>query len=412
MGGTVSGIGARVREHRVGRGLRQAAVARRAGISASYLALIEQGRRPVRGPLLDRLAAALEASPEALAGKVDAARLDALHALAAEAGLDRSERDGAEEMLRRHPAWADLLLATARAAARDADRAAALADRLAHDPRLADAAHELLTSTACVRSLASILAGTPSLEAAWLKRFHGGLDAEARRLAASVEAVVALLGPDAEALAGVAGGAAAGGCDAERRPLEGCDREALPEDALVGTPTAIAARTGAPLSRVLRRLAAVDPGRGIVECDAAGAILHHRAPAGFAVPAHGPACALWPLFAALSRPLQPVATLVETPDGSVWRADAVAEAAAVSPHGPVLRATMCVSRADDGRDGGRDGDGTPGDPPLPIGPTCRACPRGACPARREPSAWAPLDSGPATGKTARQRDRGDVTGWT
>src|SRR5688572_23588005 len=52
-------VGARLRELRRTRGVRQETLAAECGISASYLSRIEAGERHAGPPLLDRLAAAL-----------------------------------------------------------------------------------------------------------------------------------------------------------------------------------------------------------------------------------------------------------------------------------------------------------------------------------------------------------------
>ena len=58
MSGTAL-TGSRIREQRMAMGLRQAELAARAGVSASYLNLIEHNRRRVAGAVLARLAQAL-----------------------------------------------------------------------------------------------------------------------------------------------------------------------------------------------------------------------------------------------------------------------------------------------------------------------------------------------------------------
>lgn len=54
--------GSRLRARRVALGLRQADLAERVGISASYLNLIEHNRRRIADALLERLAQVLELS--------------------------------------------------------------------------------------------------------------------------------------------------------------------------------------------------------------------------------------------------------------------------------------------------------------------------------------------------------------
>ena len=365
------------------------------------------GRRAVGGALLGRIAEALDVDRAKLSGEADAALVAALQALAGP-----GEAAGqAAELARRFPAWARSIAQLARDRERDRDRIAALSDRLTHDPALADAMHELLTTVASVRSTAAILAQTPELERVWLDRFHGNLDSESRRLASGAEAVVSYFDRQGEAEAGLTPAEmAAAFLDAHRAPAgdedaaaiaelppaareiaerhiarDREDAEALPDPPADRTPQAISLATGQPLSRVLRRLAACDPARGLAICDASGALLRRRPVAGFALPVIGAGCPLWPLYAALSRPLHPVSQPVETPDGAVWRAEACAEAVARTPHGPVLEATMLLTR-DEGQGAA-----------LPVGPGCRVCPRGACVARREPALVTTLPGERATG---------------
>ncbi|NJS38360.1 MAG: DUF2083 domain-containing protein, partial [Rhodobacteraceae bacterium] len=46
-------------------------------------------------------------------------------------------------------------------------------------------------------------------------------------------------------------------------------------------------------------------------CDASGTLTFRKPTAGFPLPRFGAACPLWPLYAALGRPSQPVETVVE-----------------------------------------------------------------------------------------------------
>ncbi len=65
----ISPLGARVRALRRERGLTQAQLAERLGISASYLNLIEHGRRNLSAPVLIKLAGVLDLELKALAGE-------------------------------------------------------------------------------------------------------------------------------------------------------------------------------------------------------------------------------------------------------------------------------------------------------------------------------------------------------
>lgn len=96
------------------------------------------------------------------------------------------------------------------------------------------------------------------------------------------------------------------------------------------------------------------------------------------MPRFGAACPLWPLYAALGQPLRPVEGLVEMagPDARCFRVWAWAEVKRpFGLRGPALaHAAMLVLP-----------ESAAARAPLPIGSSCRVCPRAVCPARREPS---------------------------
>jgi transcriptional regulator with XRE-family HTH domain len=75
--------GTKLRDRRLAAGLRQADVALRAGISASYLNLIEHNRRKVTPEVMERLAEALGIDRAALADRKEAALVDGLRPRAA-----------------------------------------------------------------------------------------------------------------------------------------------------------------------------------------------------------------------------------------------------------------------------------------------------------------------------------------
>ena len=76
-------IGSRIRERRVMNGLKQSELARRAGISASYLNLIEHNRRRIGGSTLIRLAEVLGVPPALLSEGAEATLIAALREAAA-----------------------------------------------------------------------------------------------------------------------------------------------------------------------------------------------------------------------------------------------------------------------------------------------------------------------------------------
>jgi predicted transcriptional regulator len=166
--------GLKIRSLRKQAGLTQGELARRGGISPSYLNLIERNKRPVSGVLLDRLAAGLGVERALLDGEAERRIVDSLNEISADPALAAgSGRPGsAEDLVGRHPGWADLLLRLYQAYLDKSQTVLALADRLNRDPFLSESVHRMLTNVTSIRSAAEILemgdALTPSERARFL----------------------------------------------------------------------------------------------------------------------------------------------------------------------------------------------------------------------------------------------------
>lgn len=423
--------GTRLRERRLAAGLRQAEVAVAAGISPSYLNLIEHGRRKITAPVLTRLAEALGLDRSALAGSREAALADGLRAAVAR-GEATVELAQVEDFANRFPGWAGFLVHLDTRAEGLERAVEALNDRMSHDPHLSQALHEVLSSLSSVRATAAILAETGDIPADWAARFHRNLHQDSERLAAGAEALVAYLdagsamveqgiaAPQEEvedwlksrgwafADAELAGGAreeVAGLASSAARSLgldflarAEADARALPEAAFAAAearlgpdPIALAEAFGVDPLVVMRRLAArADLGAGLVICDGSGALTFRKPVAGFPLPRFGSACPLWPLYAALGRPLQPVEAQVAVAgqNGRVYRT--IAWSAVRHPlglRGPDLReaAMLILPVAPGSPRGSEPRSGPESGPGLTVGSSCRVCPESDCPARREPS---------------------------
>jgi transcriptional regulator with XRE-family HTH domain len=432
--------GSRIRERRLLLGLKQASLAEQAGISPSYLNLIEHNRRKIGGKLLIELARCLGVEPGFLADGVDATVHDTLRLAAQDLGTGAGagpETDRIDDLAARFPGWTDLLVQQRKRISELEAALEGLRDRIGHDPVLSETMHDILSSAAAIRSTAEILARERDLDAAWLGRFHRNLHEEAERLSLKATAMLGqfeVSGPDmggasplaatpvetAEAMfeandhhfaeiesfgaraigrvldrsAGMDDAACrargramleAYAGDAARLPL----RELMPAARAAGfRPDALAHLGQGDVALVLRRLATLPRGEGVpplglAVCDASGALLFRRRLAAFSIPRFGPGCPLWPLYRALSRPGQPDSALLEMPNGARFVSWAVAQSVAPAGFGqaPVMQATMLVTPAPD--PGGAAATATANAAaPVPAGPGCAVCPREACPARR------------------------------
>lgn len=419
--------GSRIRERRLVLGVRQADLARGSGISASYLNLIEHNRRRVGPEVLARLADALGLDVAALEEGADAVMAADLRDAAAGATGAPPELDRIEDFTARFPGWAELAAAQHRRIGRLERAVATLSDRLAQDPQLSASVHEVLSAASSVRATAAILAETEEIEPVWRARFHANLEADSERLARGAEALVAYLddagGPqdqgvaapqeeleawiaeqgwvlpgleaeaDPEAQARIEAGAgrlASGAARVLARAwLDRARQDAriLPEAKLASAlqrigpdPLRLARALDADVLAVFRRLALL-PGlvAGLVVCDASGTLVFRKPIEGFGYPRFGGACPLWPLYAALRRPGSPVEAVVEVAGRIPRRFRVQAWARLHHPGGfgdvEVAEAAMLIRPAEAGLQGAV----------LPVGTSCRICPRAACDARREPS---------------------------
>lgn len=354
-------VGSRIRERRVMAGMKQADLAKAAGISASYLNLIEHNRRRIGGKTLNQLADVLEVPAGLLAEGAEGTLLAALKEAAGEGSS--AELDSVEEFAGRFPGWAGLVTALAQNRDQLAQSVNALSDRIAHDPELATSLHEVISTVTAIRSTASILAGG-ALEPQWQSRFHRNINEDSERLATEAEALVRYLegAPGSEMavrtpleqvqaflvahhhhfseLEGAGGSARVASVvarsdllvsDPARRIATGLleqyvkDARALPlEDMRVALkrvgvdPVGLAEATGQPLNTIARRLAALPEymvGQvGLFVSDATGRLIVQKPVLGLDQMRADAACTHWPLFEVLTQPGQVVQRRVRQGD--------------------------------------------------------------------------------------------------
>lgn len=186
-------IGMKIRTLRIQAGLAQGALARRAGISPSYLNLIERNRRPASTLLLDRIAAELAIDRTQLDGEAERRMAEEVREVSAELAAAERLPDlaPAEEFVGQHPGWAALLLRLYRSY-QDRDAAVlALADRLDRDPFLRDSVHRMLTHVTSISAAAEIVGGDDTLVEADRRRFLSIVAGDSARLSQTAQALAA-----------------------------------------------------------------------------------------------------------------------------------------------------------------------------------------------------------------------------
>lgn len=434
--------GTRIREIRRRAKISQVSLAKEVGISASYLNLIEHNRRSIGGQILNAIAAALDVRSSDLADGQDATLLSDLResAGAESAALEPVEELAArfpgwaaqaarqarkirdqqivirelsdrlnqdpflEESVHGILSGITAIRSTASILAQVEGIEGAQVDRFhkslhAESLRLSDTSKALADYLSNAGSEAE---GAATAEEA-VEQFLGrhsfafeGLDREAEMLRVFPrEVALKRLGglvsdilDDDQNLAGAARDLAHENLqtyaeDALDMPLDAFAKAA--ED-LKYDPLALAAKFGRDLHAVFRRMSQLRrpnidaPRFGMITVNASGYPRFRHVLPGFALPRHGNACPLWPLFQAFAQPGQALRADIRHDSGLGFAVIAFASPREARSLGGAtdLIASMLIIAAE----------ASPfapiALPPKDVGTTCRICSHAACPARNAP----------------------------
>lgn len=187
-------IGQRIRERRRDRQITQTALAAAAGISPSYLNLIEHDKRLIGGTLLRRIAEALDLEVDALSGLEDARLAQDIVEIIRSLGIGPADIDSAMAFVARSPEWATRFVRLHRSYRDASNTVLALGDRLSQDPALMELSHAVLTQVTTVRSFAEILEQHADLAPDERERFSRIIAEQSDQLGVSAREMVTLLG--------------------------------------------------------------------------------------------------------------------------------------------------------------------------------------------------------------------------
>lgn len=303
--------GTRIRQQRNRVGLSQTALARQAGISVSYLNLIEHNKRGIAGKVLLSIARELGVPPSTLTEDADSELTGALMEAASHVSGQSPETSMLAEFAGRYPGWSQLLASIFRRTRDQEAVIAALSDRLTHDPFLAESLHLMLSNITAIRSTAEILTSVDDLSSEQRKRFHSAVHDESKRLSDATQALIAYFDKAATQEVEEDAPDEIMESDALSMPLEEFSASAIASNF---DPSALATEYSESLHAVFRRLANLKregvaaPDIGLIVSNAAGQTLHRHALSDFPLPRHGNACPLWPLFQAFHNPNAPFKT--------------------------------------------------------------------------------------------------------
>ncbi len=437
--------GLRIRQRREYLGMKQAELARVAGVSASYLNLIEHGRRRIGGKLLLSIAGALETEPVSLTEGEDPVLLAELRAAARENGdTGALVPEDPEVLLQHSPDWAKLILAQQARISALQKMVTVLNNRARHDPKLAESLHEMLSTVTAIRSAASILAQPKDVSPEWQGRFSRNILEDSRRLAEASRGLASYLeigtedGSEAakapeDELAEFQKHRAHHVAELEAQTVSGDDSSNIVSailtesnlsehgktlleswlnsyakdvsilslsdlaDALMQDgpdPFVIANRLGLAPDLVMRRMANLPAdiahsggAIGLIICDASGALIYQKPLPELAFSnshlSAGPPCPRLPLFKALIQPLSAIRTIASVPGVT---GDLICDAIALPNSPSFLPGQVTQLRAHMlVRRAGPSLQEATNQHREPIGITCRICPRQNCDQRRVPS---------------------------
>ena len=420
-------LGTRIRENRRSKKISQAALAKQAGISASYLNLIEHNRRGIGGKTLLALARVLEVDPRSFIEGADQALVGRVKQAAAMVPAIACEVDKTEEFIARFHGFARLI-------GRQFDRAKvqdetlqAVTDQMNSDPFFSEAMHLMLSNITTIKSTAEILSDDQDIPVALKNRFLSNLLTETEKLAQTAADILQHFEPSTQE-DGISSDSAPAEAILEKNdffiqqlegnfisPADYTARLNLPkadEDEATDTlvrysaiirklpiddflnaaktykydPVVLSQKLNVSLSVVLRRLAHLPkhdeiPRFGIMECDGSGAVIFRKQLPTLALPRYGSACPLWPIYRSLSQPLQPIKAFINTPTGERFLTYSLTQYVDQNTIGLPSRTTaimvftpdyeMFLTKPEIALQ-----------PNLAVGLQCSVCPRVNCEARR------------------------------
>jgi len=420
-------LGTRIRENRKAMRLSQKDLAATAGVSASYLNLIEHNKRGIAGKTLHAIARALEIDPSELSEGMNQALLDRVRTAAMRNAQIKTEGDRLEEFAARFPGFARLIARQSDQIEIRDEEFAILSDQLKHDPYFAEAMHLLLSNITTIRATSDILASSPDMPQNTAQRFINNLASEAAKLSKTAEEIFDHFEPSADEqvtsldtsafevlleqnkfhLADLESGQMNIQQILSTLQINGNELEqthaslqsyaemarSLPIDPFIEAAKklqfdaiALAEAFSTNLMAICFRLAHLPvrddlPTFGLIQSDASGAVLYRKQLNAFSLPRYGGACPLWPVYRSLSQPLQPIRAMLDMPMGDRFHTISFAYPTQAAQIGmpPLTEAIMLFTpdyamlpKVAHGQT-----------PQLDVGLQCTVCSRLNCPTRRE-----------------------------
>ena len=422
-------IGERIRSHRKRGQLSQAALAKKVGISAAYLNLIEHDKRSVAGKLLSDIAHELGVRPDQLSRGVTTAMIERLQQAARRFAEhhpgEQAELVEIERFATLFPGWAHLLDQQIKNLEALEKLNELLSDRMAHDPVLAENLHIMLSNITAIRATSELLTMQGAMPDDQRAKFTRNIFQESKRLSNTAEKLllhfdskVSLQNQEDE-----------GQPDAMLKPSQTSTPKTQPDRpsttpiggqisgqitlpaSLKGsadyqqactdiTPSSLRATQAKhrynpfrlmdmfelPARAVFYRLADIGghdevPQFGLLEIDNAAGVLFRHEIGNFRLPSRSGACPRWPIYRALSLPGQPIMMQMQLNSGEQIMSYALAQnnKRSLSELPPLSRSIMIFRQAPSDKKAEQNHQL----PNVEVGFHCSVCSRPDCRDRRE-----------------------------
>ncbi|PIB24600.1 transcriptional regulator [Amylibacter kogurei] len=420
-------LGTRIRENRKSKNLSQKDLASLAGISASYLNLIEHNRRSIAGKTLIALAKGLGIDAQTLSEGMDTSLIDRVKRSGLKMRGFAIETDRSAEFAARFPGFARLIARLQDQVDQQEQQLTALADQMHHDPFFAEAMHLMLSNITTIRSTAEILANETDVPIDVARRFMDNLRDEANRLSTTVSDVLEHFEPSSETQSMTQGTLSFEALleqnnhfltDLEYKTtsadalIENTDGDSADRDKLRASinsyvdmahrlpidpfmeqakqvgydPLVLAQMLNTDISSICFRLAHMPtdadvPKFGLLQCDGSGAVLYRKQLSTFNLPRFGGACALWPVYRCMSQTGQPVSAFLDMPTGERFYTFSISYPVAPPQIGmPAQNESIMLFTANYELLANANFAALP---QLAVGLQCTVCPRPNCTARRD-----------------------------
>ena len=346
-------LGARIQSFRKQNKLSQAELAKRVGISASYLNLIEHDKRAVAGKLLSDIARELGLRADQLSRGITTDMIERLQQTARRFASERTsqpaELSQIEQFVTHFPGWAHLLDEQIKAHEAGEKLNELLSDRMSHDPVLAESLHIMLSNITAIRSTSELLTLQGAMAEEQRAKFTRNIFQESKRLSTTAEKLllhfdskISLTEPEATTNLKVSDATIAeAGPDLpaslQKDEMFHHVREVITAESVVSTlkhhhcdPFAIAAYFDLSPRLTFYRLSELEPHEmlpafGLLEIDNASGVLHRKEIGALRLPSRSGACPRWPIYRALSSPGHPVMMRMHINSGEFVNAFAIAE---------------------------------------------------------------------------------------